>query len=776
MSMQPNIATYLTILRTCSSTKAIQYVHLQLVESGFDSVLKIATCLIDMYLKCGDLRSANMVFVRLDVKDVVIWSLLICGYVRHGLFAEAIQLFKYFQMECAWLDEVILACTLKAYGNVADLVSGRSLHSQVIEMGLEMDSNVRSALIELYAKSGDSGDLDITFLRLEREDLVLWSVCMSNLLDIGRNGDVLKLFEQMKMIGMKPDEVIFVCNLNACSRLANLFEGQQVHGQIIGCGHEVDLSIASALIDMYMKSGSPLYAQMVFQKLERQDVVTWSALTAGYVQHGLYEEALELFIHMHQQGTAPNQVTFVCILKACSSLLALDEGKSIHIQIIQSGHEGNLFVANGLIDLYGNCGSIQEAEKIFNNMMVRDVVTWNSMIAAYVRNERGSDAMHSFKNMLQAGLKPDSVSFLGALQACTDMSALHHGMHVHSSIIDAGVESDDFIISALIDMYSKCGSIEDAFIAFQRWLNPDVVIWSAMIAAYVQHSDYLHAFSCFEAMQRAGVYPNSVTFLSILSACGQLGHLNEGCFYLKLMVESGITPGLEHYNAFVCILCHAGLWSAAEDLLETISVTSNLAGWTTLLSACKAHINVVLGRRCFDTILTMDPQNAAAHAIMKNLYIAAGMQNNSDNIDASRKFRNLWKKPAKSYIEISEEIHSFMVGDTSHPDSNRIYQKLKSLNKQIQELSLDSPERALATSKDSVDCGHCEKLAVAFGLLSTPHGATIRVSKNLKMCTSCHADIRLISKIELREIIITDLYCVHQFKEGICSCESGRMP
>ncbi|MCO5611138.1 hypothetical protein L7F22_065388 [Adiantum nelumboides] len=779
LDVQPNIITLLSTLKVCSDSGAIEQgrdAHLQAVESGLDSVVSIGTSLVDMYSKCGDFKTACAIFNRLAVRDLVTWSVLISGYSQHGFGAEAVQLFKCFQREGIKPDRVLCACVLRAYATVADVDSGRDLHSYVIEMGLELETEVSRALIEMYTRCGLLADSNITFLRLERQDIVFWSLCMSTFLEIGRGADVLKLLEEMNKECMKPDKVMFVCILNACSKLASLVEGQQVHSQLIGCGHESDLLIGSALIDMYMKAGCVLNARMVFQKLGRHDVVTWSALTAGLVQHGHFEEALDLFSLMHQQGMAPNQVTYVCILKACSSLLALEQGKHIHIQITQSGYEHNLFVANGLVDLYGKCGSIQEAQEIFNDMVVRDVVTWNAMIAGFAKSECGSEAIQFFKRMLQAGLKPDKVSFIGALKACSGMSALRQGMHIHSSIAGAGLESDNFVVSALIDMYNKCGSLEDACIVFKRLPNRDVVIWTAMVAAYVHHSDYGHAFNCFDEMQKAGVKPNDVTFLCILSACSHMGLVRKGCGYLKLMkAEYGIEPALEHHNTLVDLLGHAGIWSAAEDFLETISITSNLDGWTTLLSACKLHKNVALGRRCFSTLLQIDPRHAAGHAIMKNLYVSAGMHQEADEIDSSRKSTNLWKKPAKAYIEVDEKVHSFIVGDASHPDSDKISQKLKSISKQMQRFSLDFREGALDAVKEDTDCGHCEKLAVAFGLLSTPHGATIRVSKNLRVCADCHVATSIISKVELREIIITDLYCVHHFKDGACSCESGEL-
>jgi tetratricopeptide (TPR) repeat protein len=270
-----------------------------------------------------------------------------------------------------------------------------------------------------------------------------------------------------------------------------------------------------------------------------------------------------------------------------------------------------------------------------------------------------------------------------------------------------------------------------------------------------------------------GVKPNDVTFLSLLTACSRLGLVDEACFHFKVMIEGhGIEPLIEHFNTMVDLLGHSRSWDMAEDLLETIGhISSNTLGWATLLRACCAHNNIDLATRCFDKILQIDPEHATAHVMMRNLYLRAGMYEDADRIESMRKHAKVWKKPARAYVEIDEKVHIFTVGDVSHPESDQIYKKLRSLDMQMENMS---SENRHGNSTIGDDCCHSERLAVAFGLLSLPQGSTIRVTKNLRVCSDCHSSMKIISKIELREITITDLYCSHNFKDGYCSCEEGR--
>jgi len=250
--------------------------------------------------------------------------------------------------------------------------------------------------------------------------------------------------------------------------VAVIEEGRCVHQQIIRSGLESDVFVGSSLVDMYAKCGSIEDAGKVFEKMPSQDVVSWTAMIFGHVQCREGQNALELFQQMQQEGMRPNSVTFVGALNAYASVLALEEGMCVHQQIIQHGLESNVFVESRLVDMYAKCGSLEDAWSVFNKMLARNVVTWTSMILGHVQCGQGQMALGLFQEMKQEGVYPNSVTFVGMLNACASVFALEEGRCVHQEVIQSGLELDVFVRSSLVDMYAKCGSVDDAWRVFNK--------------------------------------------------------------------------------------------------------------------------------------------------------------------------------------------------------------------------------------------------------------------------------------------------------------------
>lgn len=880
--VEPDRVTFICVLKACSSIEALEQgriIHSYIVAQGISLEVSIGSSLIDMYGKCGSLKDARNEFDRLPKRNVAIWSTLIAGYAQHGQEKEALHLFQQMEEEGMEPDRITLVCTLKASSSIAASEQGKRIHTQILARGLEAATSVGSILIDMYCKCSRLHDAWMVFNRLPRKDVIAWSALIAGFVGHGRGQDAFQLFQQMQQEGIEPDQVTFVCILKSCSSIACLDQGQQIHAQIVGAGFELDFFVGNTLIDMYSKCGSLEDAHKVFGRLHVQDVVTWNALIAGYTNHEYGQYALSLFHQMHLEHMEPNVVTFVCILKACSSIADFEQGKQIHAYINGSGLESKSVISNALLDMYSKCGSLDDARRIFNRSPQRDVLAWNALIAGYVRHEQGAVALQLFQQMQQEGMEPDHITFVYALKVCSSLSALEQGKHIHSHNIESGFEmeifignalicmyagcknieeaqrvfdrmqmrdviswstlmtgyvqhghlqealqlfqnmqqegvepdqaafvcifkacsslaaleqgkslhahalhkgfeSDLYVSTTLIDMYGKCGSLEDAHTVFERLPKQNVVTWNAMIAAYVENTECRLAFQHFEDMKRAGLKPNDVTFICLLSACSHMGVSDEGISHFTSMRDDhGIIPGLKHYDCMVDILGHAGCLKEAQDLLDTIPFAPNLVGWTSLLSSCRAHGETRLAKECFDHVVNVDPRNAAVYVLMSNIYAYAGMHKDAEKVEELRKCQKLWKKPGKAFIEIGNQVHEFNAGDNSHPQSDKIYAKVKSLSMQMREKGymphLDLVLTSSNEDKEDVLCGHCEKLAIAFGLISTPMGTTIRVAKNLRVCHNCHVATKLTSQIEKREIILMDAYRIHHFKGGTCSCKDG---
>lgn len=325
-------------------------------------------------------------------------------------------------------------------------------------------------------------------------------------------------------------------------------------------------------------------------------------------------------------------------------------------------------------------------------------------------------------------------------------------------------------------MYAKCGCIEDATLSFSKLSEKGIVSWSAIIGGLAQHGHGKEALRLFDQMIKDGVHPNHVTLVSVLCACSHAGFVEEAKTYFQLMDKLyGIKPTQEHYACMIDILGRAGKLDEAIELLNKMPYEANGAVWGALLGAAKIHKNVELGKRAAEMLFTLEPDKSGTHILLTNLYASAGMWQNVSEMRIMMKKNKVKKEPGMSWVEVKDKIHTFIVGDKSHPRSMEVYAKLNEIRHlmikegyvPVLETDLHDVEQS---EKELLLLHHSEKLAVAFALIATPPGAPIRVKKNLRICLDCHTAFKFICKIVSREIIIRDTNRYHHFKDGSCSC------
>ncbi|MCO5565200.1 hypothetical protein L7F22_018873 [Adiantum nelumboides] len=761
---------FVAVLKACSLTTHGLLIHANVIDTGLDSSIFVSNALITMYTRCGELDNASTLFSKLPEKDVVSWSALISGYIQYGFAEEAMELFENMQLAGTPPNAVTFSCALKACAITKELDFGLQLNSGIIEAGIEFEIIVANTLIYMYCECSRFDLACSVWSRLPTKNAATWSAIFTGYGQVARGQEVVSLLHKMTVDDqIEPDKITFICSLKACSCSDALKEGEQIHSYAAAYGLEFEIEVGNALIDMYGRCGSLNMAFLVLQRMPKRDIITWSGLIAGYALHGRGQEAFQVFKCMEVDGLVSNWVTFLSLIKACAGTTDFGQDNRIHALVIEGGFHNNLFVSTGLIDLYGKHDNFDDSEMVFNRLHRHEVGTWNAMLCVYAKQGLALPAIELFWRMQEEDVEPDQITMVGILKACSTVGAQGQGLQVHSYIYEIGFEADQFVANALVDMYSKCGSVDDARIVFERLHEKDVITWNALIAGFSQDCDYEQAALCLQKMQRGGWKPDDVTFLCVLSACGHNGLVTEGLTIFKSMIKDHcIFPLQEHFNAMVEIFGHAKRFSEAEDLLETIPFQCNLAGWTSLLCSCAMHCNVMVGNRSFEHLLRLDPKFAPAYAHMQKLYMKAGMWEDVGRIQALKLHTNTWKKPAKAFIEINREVHQFTVGEKNHPSSDLIYAKLKELESASKKEGFILQSRSLVSSEDT--CGHSEKLALAFGLLSTPQGTTLRILKNLRVCEDCHEANRFISKVEKRDIIIIDAYCIHKFREGDCSC------
>eukprot|EP01018_Ginkgo_biloba_P022102 Gb_10152 [translate_table: standard] len=692
---------------------------------------------------------------------------------KKGQLKEAVEILH---QTCIRADFSTYDFLLRECATVKCLADGKKVHGHMMRTGYQPGMFLGNNVIDMYVKCGSVWDARQVFDKMPQRNNVSWNAMITAYSQQGHGKEALKHFYQMVAEGMRPDLFTFASLLRACASLAAIEQGRQAHAYFIKTGLEINIFVGGALVDMYAKCGCIEDARYVFDRMPTLDVVLWTAMIVGYTQNEHGEKALKLFCEMQWTDIIPNPYTFASVFSACANLAALAHGQQVHANVIKTGFESYNSVQTGLVSMYAKCRKIEDAHKVFDKMSEQSVVSWTAMISGYAQNGYGEEALALFCQMQHTGTKPNQFTLASALMACAILAGLEQGKQVHCHILKTGLESNIFVGSALVDMYAKCGSIDDARIAFNKISEWDIVSWNAMIVGYAQNGFGKETFQLFEEMQHAGMKPDHITFVGVLSACSHMGLLNEGRYFFDSMNHDyDITPTMGHYACMVDLLGRAGHLAEAEDLICGMPLKADAVIWRTLLGACRVHGNVDIGKHAAERVIELEPENVATYVLLSNIYAAAGRWDDVAKVRSMMKDRRVKKEPGLSWIEVQSKVHAFVAGDESHPQSKEIYEKLERLTGQMKEAGY-VPDTTFVLQdvgqeqKENSLYHHSEKLAIAFGLIGTPPGSPIRVVKNLRMCGDCHTAIKLISKIVEREIIVRDANRFHHFKNELCSC------
>lgn len=812
--LRVNSNTYSRVLEQCTKLRRFddgKRVHKQLTEDGVDIDVYLGNSLINFYSKYGDVVSAAQVFQSMTLRDVVTWSSMIASYVNNNFPGKAFDVFERMkQAGDAKPNRVTFLSILKGCSGSEFLEKGKEIHATVKATGLDSDVAVATALITMYSKCGEMALARHAFDTMTERNVVSWTAIIQASAQHGQSDAAFELYNQMLQTGILPNAVTFVSVLNSCITPQALARGRELHSHIKERGLETEIFVANALITMYCKCGSVEEAREVFDGMTQRDVVSWSAMIAGYAQSG-YQESLNQAFHllerMRQAGVLPNKITFMSVLKACSVHGALDQGREIHAEILNLGFASDSSLQTAIFNMYASCGSIHEAEqvfskmahknvvawtsllsmyikwkdlssaeKVFTEMPTRNIVSWNAMIAGYAQNGDIGKAFDLLSSMKEEGFQPDRVTVVSILEACGKFAALERGKVLHAEAVTFGLELDTVVATALIGMYFKCGELAEARRLFGKLSNPDVIAWNAMILGYGQLGEGMEAVDLFKRMLKENVNPNEITFTAVISACSRGGLVQEGCEFFRMLQEDfGMKPRKEHYGCMVDLLGRAGKLQEAEEFIHNMPCESDISVWYALLGACKSHNNVRLAESAAHHVLELEPSNASVYVTLSNIYAQAGRWEDSTKIRKVMDERGLKKNRGESSIEIDGEIHSFVAEERGHPEIDAIHGELERLSREMKEAGYTPDMRFVLHDVDDMQkekalCHHSEKLAIVYGLLKTAPGTPIRIMKNLRVCGDCHTATKFISKLRKREIVARDANRFHYFNNGTCSC------
>ncbi|KAH7282204.1 hypothetical protein KP509_35G018800 [Ceratopteris richardii] len=773
--ISPNAVTFSCILKACCSAETLDTgrgIHIKIMLKGYQNYPSVSNSLISMYSKFGLLSEARKILSDLPSRGCVSWTSLIAGYAEHGPAQEAINCFDEMLKEGVSPDAVTFACSLKACGNLRAIEKGRYIHKLLLRKGFGKNIVVGNALIGMYAKCGALKEAEDVFDQLSLQDCVSWTTLISGYAEYGCSDRAIHFFEQMCMQGVAPNTVTLSCALKACADMEDLAKGRSIHSQSTCSGLDGDLLISSSLIGMYASCGALSEAQKVFDKAADKDVVSYTALITGYCKHGFSQEALKYFDYMHQQGLFPDPMAFACSLKACSDIGALDRGREIHLALAERGLQKVGCVGNALIDMYSKCGSLSEAKEVFDALESRDIVSWTSLISGYVEHGLSCEALRCYEKMQEENVNVDAIIYSCILNACGSIGAIQKGREIHRLIAEEEFEKDQSVCNSLISMYARCGNLTDARDVLDTMPVRDLSSWSSMMKGYCLRHDGIMALCCFEDMQKEGINPDSQTFTCLLTACSHSSLLSKGLHFYKLMKEQyDVIPTLEHHTCVIDLLARSGRLYEAEKMVAMLC-PSEEAPWEALLAACKTFNERELGLRCFQQLIALNSEDSSSFTLMADTYVNVGNPVDGQYLEFLRRHGGVKKKPATAVIEVNDEIYEFVKGGTPNKDISAVLEELQTCAKQEGHLpNVDNVLKLVSDNeKEGLLCEHAEKLAIAFGLLNTPEGSTIRVTKNLRMCSECHTSSKIISKVVNREIILRDTCCIHHFKDGICSC------
>eukprot|EP01018_Ginkgo_biloba_P034602 Gb_21765 [translate_table: standard] len=690
---QLNSHTYASLLHLCTCAKALaegKRVHAHMLKSGIQLNVFLGTKLVSMYVNCGSLGDARQVFDELPMRNVYICSAMIGGYARNMHYREALTLFRQMHLGGVKPDSFVITSVLPACANLAVLELGKEIHAYVVKIGLELDVFVGNALIDMYGKCQSLENARQVFDKMSQRDYVSWNSMIGGYAQNGHSDEALKLFIRMQLLGKKPDVVTWNAMIAGYAQSGHCDEAFKFFRQMERAGIMPTVISWTSMIAGYAQNGRAEEAWKIFCQMQltgiKPNVVTWTAMIVGYAKNGHPDEALRLFGQMQLAGFTPNSITVTSVLWACTRLEALRQSKEIHAYVVKSLFHSDIIVGNAFIDMYAKCLRLENARQIFDKLSQRDVVSWNAMIAGYARSGHSDEALRLFRQMQLSCTKPNTATIVSILPACAHLASLQHGKEIHDYVIRSGFVLGAAVGSALVDMYAKCGSIELARHVFDKISETDVISWTTMIVGYAMHGHGKDALTLFDKMLLMNLEPDHITFIGVLSACSHAGLVDKGWHYFDCMSRDyHIIPSVKHYACMVDLLGRAGRLDDAHELINKMPIEPDATVWGALLGACRIHCNIELGECVAGHLFELDPGNPGNYVLLSHIYATAGRWVDVVKVRTMMKDKALKWRPGCSWIEVRNEVHTFLAGDRSHPQREKIYAMLESLGRQMKE-------------------------------------------------------------------------------------------
>ncbi|OVA13362.1 Pentatricopeptide repeat [Macleaya cordata] len=483
------ITSVVTACAKAAMVKEAAQIHSWILKSGFSSEPTVMDSLINMYSKIGEITLSELLFGEIgSAKNVGTWAVMISGFAQNQRSGRTTELFQRMFQEGLRPDAF---CSSSVLSIVDCLRSGTQIHCYIFKAGLVSDVSVGSALSTMYSKCGSLEEAYEVFDEIQGKDEVSWTSMIAGFSEHGFAGQAFQLLQEMMHEEIRPDQKTLSAILTACCAVQSLRKGKEVHGYAIRVGVGREILVGSTLVTMYSKCKSLVSARRVLELMPQKEHISFSSLISGYAQNGFDEDALLLFHEMLVAGLEIDSFTVSSLLGMSANLSNSSLGMQLHTQIVKSGLSSDLSVVSSLVTMYSKCGSIDASRKVFDQIEKPDMITLTAMIVGYAQHGKGMEALKVYELMKEKGIKPDSVTFVGVLSACSHNGLVEEGyFHLNSMTRDYGIEPGPRHYACMVDLLGRSGRLKDAkFFIDNMPIKPDSLVWGTLLAACKIHGD-----------------------------------------------------------------------------------------------------------------------------------------------------------------------------------------------------------------------------------------------------------------------------------------------
>ncbi|CAL9225186.1 unnamed protein product [Arabidopsis halleri] len=591
-NVTPNEGTFLGVLEVCRGGSVafdvVEQIHARIVYHGLGGSTIVCNPLIDLYSRNGFVDLARRVFDGLHLKDHSSWVAMISGLSKNECEKEAIRLFCDMYVLGIMPTPYAFSSVLSACKKIESLEIGEQLHGLVLKLGFSSDTFVCNALVSLYFHLGNLISAEHIFSNMAKRDAVTYNTLINGLSQCGYGEKAMELFKRMQLDGLEPDSNTLASLVVACSADGTLFRGQQLHAYTTKLGFASNNKIEGALLNLYAKCADIETALDYFLETEVENVVLWNVMLVAYGLLDDLRNSFRIFRQMQIEEIVPNQYTYPSILKTCIRLGDLDLGEQIHSQIIKTSFQLNAYVCSVLIDMYAKLGKLDTAWDILIRFAGKDVVSWTTMIAGYTQYNFDDKALTTFRQMLDRGIRSDEVGLTNAVSACAGLQALKEGQQIHAQACVSGFSSDLPFQNALVTLYSRCGKIEESYLAFEQTEAGDNIAWNALVSGFQQSGNNEEALRVFVRMNREGIDSNNFTFGSAVKAASETANMKQGKQVHAVITKTGYDSETEVCNALISMYAKCGSISDAKKQFLEVSM-KNEVSWNAIINAYSKH-------------------------------------------------------------------------------------------------------------------------------------------------------------------------------------------